>query len=82
MQAETQADRSLDRARGGLGIGLAMVKGLVRMHGGEVRATSEGLGRGSEISLLLPLADDVQGELGQESPEPVQAEARKILLLD
>ena len=51
----SQADRSLDRARGGLGVGLAVVKGLVEMHGGEVRAASEGLGHGSEITLFLPL---------------------------
>ena len=51
----TQADRSLDRARGGLGVGLAVVKGLVEMHGGEARATSEGLGQGSELTLSLPL---------------------------
>ncbi|MES1245017.1 MAG: MEDS domain-containing protein [Acidobacteriota bacterium] len=50
----TQADQSLDRAQGGLGIGLAVVKGLVGMHGGEVRAESEGEGLGTEVTLLLP----------------------------
>jgi two-component system CheB/CheR fusion protein len=49
-----QADRSLDRSRSGLGLGLALVKGLVELHGGEVRAESEGLGHGTEFSLLLP----------------------------
>jgi signal transduction histidine kinase/CheY-like chemotaxis protein len=78
----TQADRSLDRTRGGLGIGLAMVKGLVQMHGGEVRATSEGVGRGSEISLRLPLAEDVPEEPEQPFAEPAQAEARKILVVE
>jgi CheY-like chemotaxis protein/two-component sensor histidine kinase len=51
----TQADHSLDRARGGLGVGLAVVKGLVELHGGEVRAASEGLGHGAEFTLLLPV---------------------------
>jgi PAS domain S-box-containing protein len=50
-----QADRSLDRAGGGLGLGLAMVKGLVELHGGEVQATSAGRGRGAEFAFTLPL---------------------------
>jgi CheY-like chemotaxis protein/anti-sigma regulatory factor (Ser/Thr protein kinase) len=51
----TQGDHSLDRARGGLGMGLAVVKGLIEMHGGEVRARSEGPGKGAEIAFLIPL---------------------------
>jgi PAS domain S-box-containing protein len=51
-----QETRSLDRAQGGLGIGLTMVRSLVKMHGGSVRAFSEGLGRGSELVVRLPLA--------------------------
>jgi len=53
----TQADRSLDRSRGGLGLGLALVKGLVELHGGKVRASSEGVGKGTELSIWLPLHD-------------------------
>jgi CheY-like chemotaxis protein/two-component sensor histidine kinase len=49
-----QVDRSLERAQGGLGIGLALVKRLVEMHGGYVTAVSDGLGRGSEFSVRLP----------------------------
>jgi PAS domain S-box-containing protein len=51
----TQADRSLDRARGGLGVGLALVQRLVDMHGGTVEVRSEGLGQGSEFTIRLPL---------------------------
>jgi two-component system CheB/CheR fusion protein len=51
-----QEARSLDRAQGGLGIGLTMVRTLVKMHGGSVRAFSEGPGRGSEFVVSLPLA--------------------------
>jgi CheY-like chemotaxis protein len=51
-----QADRSLDRSRGGLGLGLALVKGLVELHGGGVAAASDGPGRGTEVTLWLPLA--------------------------
>jgi CheY-like chemotaxis protein len=51
-----QETRSLDRAQGGLGIGLTLVRTLVNMHGGSVRAFSEGPGRGSELVVRLPLA--------------------------
>ena len=51
-----QADRSLARTQGGLGLGLSLVKGLVELHGGAVRARSEGPGRGAEFLITLPLA--------------------------
>ena len=51
----TQADRSLDRAAGGLGIGLSLVHRLVGLHGGTVEARSEGHGKGSEFIVRLPL---------------------------
>jgi CheY-like chemotaxis protein len=67
FDAFTQADHSLDRAMGGLGVGLAVVKGLIELHGGEVRARSgDGLnGQGSEFTLLLPLDTAAGDELGQ-----------------
>ncbi|SEA83343.1 PAS domain S-box-containing protein [Thiothrix caldifontis] len=49
-----QVDRNLDRSDGGLGIGLSLVKSLVDMHGGQVEAHSEGLGKGSEFIIRLP----------------------------
>jgi PAS domain S-box-containing protein len=52
----TQVDHTLGRSQGGLGIGLALVKQLVAMHGGEVLAASEGIGKGSEFRVRLPLA--------------------------
>ena len=51
-----QLQSSLDRAEGGLGLGLAIVDGLVRLHGGAVRAASAGKGKGSEFSVRLPLS--------------------------
>src|SRR5439155_1016537 len=63
-----QADRSLDRSRGGLGLGLALVKGLVELHGGGVAASSGGPGRGTEVSLWLPLAG--AGLPAAEGPAP------------
>jgi signal transduction histidine kinase len=50
----TQVDRTLDRAQGGLGIGLALVRRLMQLHGGSVRAQSEGLDRGSTFTVTLP----------------------------
>jgi signal transduction histidine kinase len=50
-----QAERSLDRSRGGLGLGLALVKGIVELHGGAIRARSEGPGTGAEFIIELPL---------------------------
>lgn len=50
----SQADRSLDHSRGGMGIGLAVVRSLVEMHGGTVKAASDGPGRGSEFTVRLP----------------------------
>jgi len=50
-----QSRRTLDRAEGGLGLGLTLVRGLVAKHGGRVRARSEGEGKGSEFSVHLPL---------------------------
>ena len=52
-----QGERSIDRSQGGLGIGLTLVKSLVEMHGGEVVAKSEGGGKGSEFSVLLPCTE-------------------------
>jgi PAS domain S-box-containing protein len=50
----SQVDSAIDRSEGGLGIGLALVKGLVALHGGTVEAASEGLGRGSTFTIRLP----------------------------
>lgn len=50
----SQAERASDRSQGGLGIGLALVKSLVELHGGEVAAYSEGVGKGSRLTVCLP----------------------------
>jgi signal transduction histidine kinase/CheY-like chemotaxis protein len=68
-----QAERSSDRSQGGLGIGLALVKNLVALHGGRVAAYSEGIGKGSRFTVTLPRAaapgtgaGPVLGEVGAE----------------
>jgi PAS domain S-box-containing protein len=53
----TQAQRSVDRAQGGLGLGLALVKNLVELHGGTAACTSPGLGQGSTFEVALPLME-------------------------
>jgi CheY-like chemotaxis protein/anti-sigma regulatory factor (Ser/Thr protein kinase) len=53
----TQGERSVDRSQGGLGLGLALVKNLVELHGGTVGCTSPGLGRGSTFEVALPLME-------------------------
>ena len=53
-----QAERSSDRAQGGLGIGLAIVRSLLQLHGGRALARSDGLGKGSQFTVLLPRADE------------------------
>jgi signal transduction histidine kinase/DNA-binding response OmpR family regulator len=60
FDAFSQADSSLDRSRGGLGLGLAVVRGLVRLHGGDVSAESGGLNQGTAISIRLPLCDNAE----------------------
>lgn len=78
----SQADRSLDRSRGGLGLGLALVKGLVELHGGTVAATSEGPGRGAEFTVRLPLEAE-PAALSGEQRIPTRAGRRlRILVID
>jgi PAS domain S-box-containing protein len=62
FQPFVQAPSSLDRARGGLGVGLALVRTLVELHGGSVEARSEGPGRGSEFVVRLPLRQPAAAE--------------------
>jgi PAS domain S-box-containing protein len=79
----TQADRSLDRSQGGLGLGLALVKGLVELHGGETQAASNGPGRGAEFVVRLPLLPEPAAitEL-PEAPTPAGKRLRVLVVED
>lgn len=78
----SQADRSLDRSRGGLGLGLALVKGLVGLHGGAVRAVSAGLGKGAEFTIRLPLCTDGSRPDKLGSNLPLIGKALRILVVE
>ena len=80
-----QGDRSLDRAEGGLGLGLTLVKRLVEVHGGSVEAKSEGPGRGSEVVVRLPFLAEHPGtnEMPQvQEPGVTRTCPRRVLIVD
>ena len=81
-----QQPQSLDRSRGGLGLGLAIVRNLTELHGGTVRAESDGPGRGSEFILQLPHVDLAQASLRAPSTGPAgvrQADrSLRVLIVD
>jgi PAS domain S-box-containing protein len=76
-----QETRSLDRAQGGLGIGLTLVRTLVKMHGGSVRAFSEGPGRGSELVVRLPLAPEAAPSAVDRAPSARNATGAPLRVL-
>jgi signal transduction histidine kinase/CheY-like chemotaxis protein len=79
----TQAETSIDRSQGGLGVGLTIVKSLVELHGGAVSATSEGVGLGSEFVVRLPALDPGAAESGGEMPaRGARSRARRIVVVD
>jgi PAS domain S-box-containing protein len=83
----TQVSRNLERARGGLGIGLSLVQRLVELHGGTVSAASPGLGLGSTFTVRLPAPPvaapvDAGAVDGGNEATPVSAEPLRILVAD
>ena len=75
-----QGDRTLDRAQGGLGIGLSIVKRVLEMHQGKIVASRAGAGRGSTFEILLPLME-VSATL-PAAAAAAKSPARKILVVD
>jgi len=84
FQMFTQVDQSSEKARGGLGIGLTVVKRLVEMHGGRVEAKSEGPGKGSEFVVRLPIIIEVSKPhaSGDEEEKPVKSSLRVLVVDD
>jgi two-component system, sensor histidine kinase and response regulator len=82
FESFSQAERSLHRSRGGLGLGLALVRGLVELHGGSVTVESEGLGKGTRIRLLLPLTADTAAPEPRHPLLPVLTGPMRILVVE
>ncbi|MEJ7931150.1 ATP-binding protein [Ramlibacter sp. AN1015] len=78
-----QGARTADRREGGLGLGLALVKSLVELHGGSVQARSEGPGRGSEFQVMLPLAQAGAAAGGSSRKQPHRARrSLRVMVVD
>jgi CheY-like chemotaxis protein len=85
FQMFSQVDSAIDRAQGGLGIGLALVKGLIELHGGTVEVASAGIGHGSEFIIRLPSglrfadAEQMRAAPGNSTLKPAR---RNVLVAD
>lgn len=82
----TQAENAIGRAQGGMGIGLALVRNLVELHGGSVHASSDGVGKGSVFTVRLPLAPLEQAAAPREVQPAAEAAAvpatRRIVIVE
>ena len=78
----TQGSRGADRVQGGLGLGLALVKNLVELHGGTVRADSAGEGRGATFTVRLPRIAEQPLSTRPTPPRTVKVPPRRILVVD
>jgi signal transduction histidine kinase len=80
-----QGERTLDRSEGGLGLGLAIVKSIVQLHGGTAEATSEGIGRGCELIVRLPVVPDAPPPTPAPTPaapRPAAGAQQRVLVVD
>jgi two-component system CheB/CheR fusion protein len=78
----TQADTTLERSQGGLGLGLALVKNLVELHGGSVCAESAGLGNGATFTITLPLAAAPIAAVAPARPIRAKRARRRVLIIE
>ncbi len=77
-----QVDTTLDRSRGGLGLGLTVARSLVAMHGGTIEAFSEGVGRGSEFVVRLPTAVPTSEQQPKDDTGRHERRSRRILVIE
>src|SRR4029434_5531720 len=87
VERSVQVNRTIDSSKGGLGIGLTLARQLVRLHGGEIKAHSDGPGQGSEFVVTLPILAALPDVWPDESSEPSAQEAthfapRRVLVVD
>jgi PAS domain S-box-containing protein len=78
----SQADRSLARSRGGLGLGLSLVKGLVELHGGTVQAASAGPGQGAEFIVILPLGEGAEAVRPADRAVTGRRKSLRVLIVE
>jgi signal transduction histidine kinase/ActR/RegA family two-component response regulator len=78
----SQAERGLDRAQGGMGLGLTLVRSLVRLHNGTAEAFSRGEGQGSEFRVCLPLLASDSAAASRATPERESSAPRRIVIVE
>ena len=77
-----QGDQSIDRSDGGMGVGLALVKQLIELHGGNVYAKSPGPGQGSEFVVELPISPPPRSQQLEQTSDAGRLHARRVLLIE
>jgi CheY-like chemotaxis protein len=82
FEAFVQGERTLARTEGGLGLGLALVKGITELHAGTVRADSAGKGKGSEFTVRLPLLTALDTDAGSQLRSDRRNGGRRVLVVD
>ncbi len=82
FEAFTQADTTLDRSEGGLGLGLALVKGLAELHGGSVHGESEGPGKGAAFTITLPLETTTAPTVTVQRSTRGEGAPRRVLVIE
>ncbi len=81
FQPFVQADHTLDRSKGGLGLGLALVKGLAELHDGSVSARSQGIGKGTEFVVRLPMEARLPASAAA-TVAPLEKARRRVLIIE